>query len=64
MPYHIHAVAEVKAGIFGEVADSEAQCFGLYEVRQAAQGRVLEWVSDHPTRADAEQAMLALQKRA
>lgn len=63
MPYRIHGVAEIEPGIFDEVADSEAQCFGLYEVSQTEQGRGLDWVSDHPTRADAEQAMRALQNR-
>lgn len=64
MRYHIHGVAEIAPGIVDEVADCEAQGFGLYEVTQTEQGRGLEWVSDHPTRAEAEQAMRALQNSA
>lgn len=63
MAYHVHGVAEVSPGVFTEVTDEEAQCFGLYDVVQMEQGEELEWISDHPTREEARQAMLALQNR-
>ena len=57
--YVIHGCVADANGNVEQVEDDKAEFFGLYQAHESG-GHALEWLSDHPSRHEAEDAKAAL----